>query len=122
MRKCSFVLTAVLFFVAGLFFTNSVLVGGDDTKQIGSPANPSVQTGWWFNIASKVGIEHVDKADMAQIATQNIAKMKVVNPAILQQKGFPNIQAGAMVQVKRVSDKQAKVKLLPDGPEKAVNF
>jgi hypothetical protein len=122
MKKYSIAISIVILLIAGLTFTNGVLANQDDTKAIGGPGNPTAQTGWWFSVASKIGIQHVDKADLQQIAVQNIAKMKVVDPTILRQKGFPNIQAGEMVQVKRVTDKQAKVKLLPNGPEKSVNF
>jgi hypothetical protein len=96
--------------------------GQDDTKMIGGPANPSAQTGWWFSIPFKCGIEHVDKADIAQYEATNIAQMKVVDPSKLKAKGFTAIKIGDMVQVKRITDKQAKIKLLPDGPEKTINF
>jgi len=123
MKKKCFAVSIVVLFVAGLFFAADVLASKTgDTKAIGSPANPTVQTGWWYDIPSKLGITHVDKADLQQIASQNIAQMKVVDPAILKKKGFSNIQAGAMVQVIRVKDNQAKIKLLPNGPEKLVIF
>jgi hypothetical protein len=122
MKKYSFAVLIGLFLVAGLFFANGTLQGQDDTKMIGGPANPSAQTGWWFSIPSKCGIQHVDKADIAQYEATNIAQMKVVDPTKLKAKGFPAIKAGDLVQVKRISDKQAKIKLLPNGPEKTVNF
>jgi hypothetical protein len=122
MKKHSFVMSMVVLLVVGFFSANGVLVCQDNTNAIGGPANPTSQTGWWFSINSKVGIQHVDKADMAQIAAQNVAQMKVVDPVKLREKGFTNIKAGDMVQVKRVSEKQAKIKLLPDGPEKTINF
>jgi hypothetical protein len=122
MKKYSFAVLIGLFLVAGLFFANGVLQGQDDTKMIGGPANPSAQTGWWFSIPYKCGIQHVDKADIAQYEATNIAKMKVVDPTKLQAKGFPTIKAGDLVQVKRISDKQASIKLLPNGPEKTIDI
>jgi hypothetical protein len=122
MQKYSFAVLIGLILIAGLFFTNRALQGQDDTKMIGSPANPSAQTGWWFSIPYHFGVEHIDKADIAQYEVSNIAKMKVVDPPKLQAKGFPTIKAGDMVQVKRVNDKQVKIKLLPNGPEIALNI
>jgi hypothetical protein len=122
MKKYSIAVVIGLFLVAGLFFANGAVQGQDDTKMIGGPANPSAQTGWWFSIPFKCGIEHVDKADIAQYEATNIAQMKVVDPSKLKAKGFTAIKIGDMVQVKRITDKQAKIKLLPDGPEKTINF
>jgi hypothetical protein len=122
MKKYSIAVLIGFFLLAGLFFTNGALQGQDDTKMIGGPANPSAQTGWWSSIPYHFGVQHVDKADMTQIEAKNVAQMKVVDPTKLQAKGFPAIKAGDMVQVKRVNDKQAKIKLLPNGPEKTISI
>jgi hypothetical protein len=122
MKNRGFVISIGLFLATGLFFVNGELMGQKgDTNSIGGAANPSSQTGWFFAIPYHFGVQHLDKADIAQYETTNIAKMKVVDPAKLLAKGFTGIKIGDMVQVKRISDKQAKIKLLPDGPEKTVD-
>lgn len=114
--------TIGLFMAMGLFLIHGELMGQKgNTDAIGGPGNSTVQTGWFFQISYHFGLQHVDMSDVAQYEATNIAKMKVVDPAKLLAKGFTGIKAGDIMQVKRISDKQAKIKLLPDGPEKTVS-
>jgi hypothetical protein len=122
MNRYSFAVLSILSAVAVLVFANGVLLGQGSTNPIGGPANPTAQTGWFSQIPYHFGVEHLDKADFAQYEAAHMAKMKVVDATKLKTKGFSTIKVGDLVQVIRVSDKQAKIKLLPNGPEKTVDI
>jgi hypothetical protein len=125
MKKYSFVVLIGLILVAGLLFTNSALLGKDgkgDTKLIGGAGAPAVQTGPWDNMMNIFGTAFKEHVNMKEVLANKTAEMKVVDPAKLLAKGFTNINAGDSVRVKLVNDKQAKIKLLPNGPEKTINI
>jgi len=90
------------------------------TDAIGGPAKSTVQTGWWMGIPSSLGTLYEAALIAGELPQGNTALMVVNQPEILKSKGFTGIQQGTKIQVTLISETRAKVKVLPDGPEKEI--